>query len=55
MGSIGGSAPRRTGRQTVDRNIFVTWNWTCVIALQITDPSYRQRGRPTWKKKKEEN
>jgi hypothetical protein len=36
-----------TGRQTVGRN--VTWNWTCVIALQITDPSSRQRGRPTWK------
>jgi hypothetical protein len=45
-----GSAPRRTGRQTVGRN--VTWNWTCVIALQITDPTSRQRGRPTWKIKK---
>jgi hypothetical protein len=38
-------APRRTGRQTVGRNI--TWNWTFVIALQITDPSSRQRGRTT--------
>jgi hypothetical protein len=37
MGPTGGPAPRRTGRQTVGRNI--TWNWTCVIALQITDPS----------------
>jgi hypothetical protein len=42
-----GPAPRGTGRQTVSRN--VTWNWTCVIALQITDPSSHQRGRPTWK------
>jgi hypothetical protein len=45
-----GPAPRRTSRQIVDSN--VTWNWTCVIALQITDPSSRQRGRPTWKIKK---
>jgi hypothetical protein len=22
----------------------ITWNWTCVIALKITDPSSRQRG-----------
>jgi hypothetical protein len=43
-------APRRTGRQTVGRT--VTWNWTCLIALKITDPSSRQRGRPTWKIKK---
>jgi hypothetical protein len=50
MGLIGGPAPRRTGRQTVGRN--VTLNWTCVIALQITDPSSRQRGRPIWKIKK---
>jgi hypothetical protein len=50
MGPNGGPAPKRTGRQTVGRN--VTWNWTCVIALQITDPSSRQRGRPTWKIKK---
>jgi hypothetical protein len=48
MGFIGGPAPRRTGRQTVGRN--VTWTW--VIALQIADPSSRQRGRPTWKIKK---
>jgi hypothetical protein len=41
----GGPAPRPTGRQTVGRN--VTWNWTSVIALQITDPSSRQRGCPT--------
>jgi hypothetical protein len=47
---IGGSAPRRTGRHTVGRN--VTWNRTCVIALQITDPSSPQRGRPTLKIKK---
>jgi hypothetical protein len=44
MGPIG-HAPKRTGRQTVGRNI--TWNWTCIIALQITDQSSRQRGRPT--------
>jgi hypothetical protein len=50
MGPIGSLAPRRTGRQTVGRN--VTWNWTCVIALHNTDPSSRQRGRPTWKIKK---
>jgi hypothetical protein len=50
MGPIGGLAPRRTGWQTVGRN--VTWNWTCVIALQITDLSSRQRGLPTWKIKK---
>jgi hypothetical protein len=36
---------RRTGRQTVGRNI--TRNLTCVIAMQITDPSSRQRGRFT--------
>jgi hypothetical protein len=48
MGSTGGPAPRRTGRLTVGRNI--TWTWTCVIALQITDPSSRQRGSPIWKK-----
>jgi hypothetical protein len=42
-----GPAPRRTCRQTVGRN--VTWNSTCAIALQITDPSSRQRGRPTWR------
>jgi hypothetical protein len=36
-----GPAPRRTGRQTVGH--IVTWNWTCVIALQITDPSSRQK------------
>jgi hypothetical protein len=50
MGPIGGPAPRRTGRQTVGRN--VTWNWTCVIALQITDPSSRQGEPSTWKMKK---
>jgi hypothetical protein len=49
MRPIGGPAPRRTGRQTVGRN--VTWNWTCVIALPITVPFSLQRGRPTWKKK----
>jgi hypothetical protein len=36
MGPIGGPAPRRTGRQTVGRN--VTLNWTCAIALQINRP-----------------
>jgi hypothetical protein len=46
----GGPAPERTARQTVGRT--VTWNLTCIIALQITDPSSRQRGRPTWKIKK---
>jgi hypothetical protein len=51
MGPIGCTAPRRTGWQTVGRS--VSWNWTCVIALQVTDPSSRQRGRPTWKIKKE--
>jgi hypothetical protein len=40
-------SPRRTGRQTVGRN--VTSNCTCVITLQITDPSSRLRGRPKWK------
>jgi hypothetical protein len=49
-GPTGGLAPRGTGQQTVGRN--VTWNWTCVIVLQITDPSSHQRGRPTWKIKK---
>jgi hypothetical protein len=44
---IGSPAPRQTGRQTVGRNL--TWNWTWVIALQITGPSSGQRGRPTWK------
>jgi hypothetical protein len=33
MGPIGGPAPTRTGRHTVGRN--VTWNWSCIIALQI--------------------
>jgi hypothetical protein len=46
-GPYWGPGTRRTGRQTVGRN--VTWNWTCVIALQITDTSSRKRGRPTWK------
>jgi hypothetical protein len=32
MGPIGGSAPRRTGRQAVGTNI--TWTWTWVIALK---------------------
>jgi hypothetical protein len=45
MGPDGGPAPRWTGRQTVSRNI--TWNWTYVTALQITDSSSRQKGRPT--------
>jgi hypothetical protein len=45
MGPIGAPAPRRTGRQTVGRNI--TWTWTRVIALQITDPSPHQRRCPT--------
>jgi hypothetical protein len=43
MGPIGGPAPRWTGQQTIGRNI--TWNWTCVIALQISDPSSRQQTR----------
>jgi hypothetical protein len=50
MGSTWGPAPRETGRQTVGHN--VSWNWTCVIALQITDLSSRQRGLPTWEVKK---
>jgi hypothetical protein len=50
MGPIGGPAPRRTAWQIDGRN--VTWNSTYVIALQITDPSPPQRGRPTWKIKK---
>jgi hypothetical protein len=50
MGPIGGPTPRWTGRQTVGRNITSTW--TCVIALQITDPSSCQRGCPTRKRKK---
>jgi hypothetical protein len=33
-------------------NIFCDVTWNCVIALQITDPSSRQRGHPTWKIKK---
>jgi hypothetical protein len=41
MGPIGGPAPRRTGRQTVGRN--VTWNWTCVIASKLqTRPLVRE-------------
>jgi hypothetical protein len=47
MGVTGSPALRWTGRQTVGRNI--TWNWTCVIALQFTNPSSCQSGRPTWK------
>jgi hypothetical protein len=47
VGPLGSSAPRWTGQQTVGRNI--TWNWTCVIALKITDPSSHQSGWPTWK------
>jgi hypothetical protein len=31
-------------------NTYLTW--TCVIAQQITDPSSRHRGRPTWRRKK---
>jgi hypothetical protein len=41
-------APRRTGRLTIGRNITLT----CTIALQITDPSSRQRERRTRKRKK---
>jgi hypothetical protein len=47
MGLTGAPVPRRTGRQIIGRN--VTWNLTCIIALHITDPSSRQKGRPTWK------
>jgi hypothetical protein len=43
MGPIEGPAPRRSCRQVVCRNM----DWTCVIALQITDPSSSQRGRST--------
>jgi hypothetical protein len=50
MGPTEGPTPRQTGRLTVGRNI--TWTWTCVIALQITDPSSRQRGRPAWRRRK---
>jgi hypothetical protein len=39
-----GPTPRRTGRQTIGRNVI--WNWTWVTA------SSRQRGRPTWKIRK---
>jgi hypothetical protein len=35
-----------------DRRSQYNLTWTCVIALQITDPSSRQRGRPTWRRKK---
>jgi hypothetical protein len=48
MDPIGGPARRRTGRQTVARNI----TWYCVIALQITDQSSRQSGHSTRKNKK---
>jgi hypothetical protein len=41
-------ADTKTNWPTVSRNI----TWTCVIALQIIDPSYRQRGRPAWRRKK---
>jgi hypothetical protein len=50
MGPIRRLAPIGTGLQTISRNII--WNWTCIIALQITDPSSRQRWCPTWKNKK---
>jgi hypothetical protein len=43
-------APRQTDRLTVGRNI--TWIWSWMIALQITDLASRQIGRPTWKRKK---
>jgi hypothetical protein len=49
MGPIGGPVPKRTGLLTVGRNI--TWTWTWIIALQTTDSSSHQRGRPTWKNK----
>jgi hypothetical protein len=35
-----------------DRRSQYNLTWTCVISLQITDPSSRQRGRPTWRRKK---
>jgi hypothetical protein len=41
--------PKHTGRMTVGRN--VSWIWTCVTVLQITNPSSPQRGRPTWSRK----
>jgi hypothetical protein len=34
-----------------DRRSQYSLTWTCVIALQITDPSSRQRGHPTWRRK----
>jgi hypothetical protein len=45
-----GPTPRRTDRLTVGRDI--TWTWTFVIALQIADPSSRQRGLSTWRRNK---
>jgi hypothetical protein len=45
-----GPAPKQTGRQAVGCDI--TWTWTCVIALQVIDPSSHQRGGPTKKRKK---
>jgi hypothetical protein len=44
-----GPAPRRTGRQTVGCNI--TWNWTCIIALQITDAILSSERVPYMKNK----
>jgi hypothetical protein len=41
MDNTGGRAPRRTSRQTVGRSI--TWNWTWVIALQITNPQLSKK------------
>jgi hypothetical protein len=44
MGPIGDTAPRRTGRQNVGRNI--TWNWTCVIALKLQTRPLVREGAP---------
>jgi hypothetical protein len=41
----------RNQNELADRPSVNIWNWTCVIALQITDPPSRQRGCPTWKRK----
>jgi hypothetical protein len=47
-----GSTPRWIGWLTVGCNI--TWTWTCVIALQITDPVLSSE-RVSYTKKKESN
>jgi hypothetical protein len=46
-----GSWPSRLGESQILSWVLRDYN-QCVIALQITDPSSRQRGRPTWRRKK---